>query len=206
MSSSADWEDLEEERQEELNPKRTISHKCFRMVKLVALVCALAMGIGQIVGIAFPGEGLDPIQWVLHMYMLGFCVVMILTELEWGQFLIGSPTLSNWISRGILYSFVGVIGISENRVMSVEDSDSGGALPKTAAMYVEVVAYGMVAVGLVYFAMGAFCCQLFYNSARKDYEERAGFADKKRKKEAKRNRSKPVAAAASSATREGSVV
>jgi hypothetical protein len=186
--------DLEAERQEELNPKRTCSHKCFRMVKVVALVSALAMGIGQIVGIAFPGEGLDPIQYILHIYMLAFCVVMVLTELEWAQFLVGSGLLQNWISRGVTYSFVGVIGISENRVMSL---DEDGGIPKAAAVYIEVVAYLMVAVGVIYFGLGAFCCQIVYSRARKDWEERSGWAVKKRKKDAQKNRKKSKPSSAS---------
>jgi len=206
--TSTEWVNEEDaiaeaERQEELNPKRTCSHRCFRMVKFVALACAIAMGIGQVVGIAFPMP-IDPIQYVLHIYMLAFCVMMVLTELEWAQFLVGSGMLHNWVSRGVIYSFVGVIGISENRVISLEDD---GALPKAAAIYIQVVAYGMVLVGLLYFGMGIFCGQIVYNRARKDWEERSGWAAKKRQKEAQRNRTKTTASASlAAAVKEDNIV
>jgi len=197
MSHNPDWEnepnvtELEQERQEELNPKRTCSHRLFRMIKVVALACAAAMGIGQAVGLFFTSSGLDPIQYVLSAYMLLFCIVMMLNELEWGKFLYDSALLSNWISRGVIYSFVGVIGISENRIVKVEDD---GALPKAASVYLQVVAYGMVIVGLIYFAMGVLCCQIVYSRARKDWEERTGWAAKKRKKEAQRRKKSGILA------------
>jgi hypothetical protein len=178
---------------DELHPKKTCTHRIFRFVKFLAIVAAFAMIIGQLVGIAFKLVG--PIQYVLRVYMIGFCIIMILNEMEWISFFYQSSLLSNWISRGVLYSFVGTIGISQytfeapsNANSSTSDAAAGGGFPKAALLYIQVVAWGMVAIGIIYFLLGIFCCQLVYQNVRKDYEQRADWGRRKQREQGKKKR------------------
>jgi hypothetical protein len=177
---------------DELHPKKSCTHRLFRFVKFLAILAALAMTIGQFVGIAFHYVG--PIQYVLRVYMIGFCIVMILNEMEWISFIYQSSLLSNWISRGILYSFVGTIGISQYTTEAPTSDASaatagGGGLPQAALLYIQVVAWGMVGIGIIYFLLGIFCCQLVYQNVRKDYEQRSEWGKRKQREQGKKRRS-----------------
>lgn len=173
---------------DELHPKKTCTHRLFRFVKFLAIIAAFAMIIGQLVGIAFNLVG--PIQYVLRVYMIGFCTVMILNEVEWISFFYQSSLLSNWISRGVLYSFVGTIGISQytTEAPSTSDAAAVSGFPKAALLYIQVVAWGMVAIGMLYFLLGIFCCQLVYQNVRKDYEQRADWGRRKQREQGKKTR------------------
>ena len=173
---------LEDERENELNPKRTCTHRIFVFIKGLAILAAIAMASGQFVGIAF--HQVSPVQYVLRVYMIGFCIVMTLAEMEWPKFIYENSLLSNWISRGIMYSFIGTIGISQNTVQGVTGA------PKAALMYIEVAAWGMVGIGVLYFFLGIFCCQLVFNHVRRDYDQRAEWAKRKRRETAKDNKKK----------------
>jgi hypothetical protein len=176
---------------DELHPKKSCTHRLFRFVKFLAIVAALAMTIGQLLGIAFHFVG--PIQYVLRVYMIGFCIVMILNEMEWISFIYQSSLLSNWISRGVLYSFVGTIGISQYTTEAPSTSDAaadgGGGFPQAALLYIQVVAWGMVGIGIIYFFLGIFCCQLVYQNVRKDYEQRFEWGKRKQREQGKKRKS-----------------
>lgn len=176
-----------EDSDDELHPKRTCTHRVFRFVKFLAVAAAFAMMIGQFVGIAF--HLVNPIQYVLRLYMIGFCVVMILNEMEWISFIYQSPLLSNWVSRGVMYSFVGTIGISQYTMETVEGTYSQG-FSHAALIYIQVVAWGMVGIGVIYFLMGVFCCQLVYYRVRKDFDQRADWGKRKQRETGKKGSGK----------------
>ena len=123
---------------------------------------------------------MDPVQGVMRCYVVLMCLLVILNELQWTQFIRESAILRIWITRGIFYSFVGVLGMDENDTSAVATQHFRGQTQ--ALKFVEVVAYIMVACGIVYFAMGCLCIQLIYNRAVADYEQRCNEAKANRKK------------------------
>jgi hypothetical protein len=110
-------------------------------------------------------------------------MLVIINELQWTQFIRESAILRIWITRGIFYSFVGVLGMEENDTTLVATQHFTGQ--EQALKFVEVVAYMMVACGIVYFVMGCLCIQLIYNRAVADYEERCNEAMANRKRTGK---------------------
>ena len=126
------------------------------------------MGTGQIVGLAY--EDIDILSCVMRGYVMVLCALIVCNEAEWTALVRNSRILRYWITRGLFYAFVGVIGLQQNdHATEVEPylHDSSASL-----RFIKVVAWLMVAVGALYFGMGALCLQILYNRLRRDYEDR----------------------------------
>jgi hypothetical protein len=57
--------------EEEMNPSRRCLHKFFVFISLITGLAALAMAVGQIVGMIFQSDG--PVQYVLRVYIMLPC-------------------------------------------------------------------------------------------------------------------------------------
>ena len=155
--------------EEERNPKRNTVHRLFRLVSLVTAICACLMALGQIIGMTF--DHIDTISYVLRSYVIALCVLVVMVEAEFTSFVRNSSILRYWVTRGLLYSFVGVIGIQQNN--HVTDQNPGETAQDTASLrFIRLVAWLMVGSGVVYFFMGVLCMQIIYNRIRRDYEDR----------------------------------
>ena len=159
---------LETKEKQRLNPKRHILHKFGFVVSIMATLAAFLMGLSQILGMIFADVGV--IQIVLRVYVVLFCVVVVMVELELTKFARESYILHNWWTRGLIYAFLGVIGLEEVETQVIKDIEFRGVNP--AALYVKVVAWVMVFVGCFYFLLGAFCIQSRYEQQREDFAER----------------------------------
>ncbi len=144
-------------------------HRCFVLISFVVSVTAFLMGLGQFIGIAYLHVG--PIQYVMRIYVIILCVLTIFNELEFTILTRDSALLKYWISRGLFYGFIGVLGLEENNVTPTAENSS--AFGRTAALrFVKVVAWMMVSCGIIYFLMGLLCLQLVSNRLRQDYTQR----------------------------------
>lgn len=141
-------------------------HKFFNFISLVVILAAINMAVGQFVGMKF--ETVGPIQYVLRIYVIVLCLLVILVELEWTRFARESFILRMWITRGLFYAFIGILGLEENDT----STKKGSSHTSISLNYIKAVAWVMVVCGTLYFLMGAFCLQIYYNRMRKDYEER----------------------------------
>lgn len=124
------------------------------------------MGVGQLVGVLVQRTG--PIQYILRIYVIALCCLVVLVEKEWTE----SKILHNWVTRGLCYGFIGLLGLEENDREHHQSGNEGWAEFNAMERYVSVVAWIMVACGVLYFGMGIFCLQLVYNKLRRDYKER----------------------------------
>lgn len=136
----------------------------FNGVRLVAIAISLAMMVAQVLTLMVLDEGL--FQCILRVYMLSFCVCFCLAELNLFQTQI--PFLAGWIHRGIMYSFVGVIGVEEANTVKISKNNRTHKVKETfvgkmSGTYVWIVSVSMFAVGLVYMCMGAMCLRKVYN-------------------------------------------
>jgi hypothetical protein len=87
---------------------------------------------------------------------------------EWEWFLTrDSKILQLWFTRGLFYSFVGVLGLEEN-----DTASSKAAVPQMATTYIAVVAWLMVATGMLYSLLGLLCLQGWEQRLRRDYAQR----------------------------------
>jgi len=162
-------EDKQQQLHDELNPKRHCVHQFFRLIKALTIFCATNMGVGQLIGIAY--EVVDPIQYVLRIYVILLALLVVLNELEWTKYTKDSTLLKIWITRGIMYAFVGVLGLEENATSPARQngSDSSSSL---ALSYLSIVAWLMVACGCLYTLFGLFCLQLLYDKLRREYAQK----------------------------------
>jgi hypothetical protein len=150
---------------EEEHPTRRPMHRCVILISLLTCAAATLMSVGQIMGL-FIFRSFGPIQYVLHFYVLLLCIIVVLVECEWTPVGRDSFIFSYWITRGMSYAFIGVLGLEEN-------ASSNWKNPTDLIQnFVKVVAWLMIGSGAIYFLMGLVCLQIYYNRLRKDYEER----------------------------------
>lgn len=159
---------------EERNPSRKCMHRFFRMISFLSGCSAFLMGAGQIVGMTFEDDNLDVISYLFRGYVMALCVLVVFNEMEFTSLVKNSSILRYWITRGLFYSFVGVIGIQQND--RVSDDPSLVEHRSASLRFIKVVALLMVGAGCLYFGMGILCLQIYYNRLRRDYEERRGRA------------------------------
>ena len=78
---------------------RTFTHRAYRFFKFVTISVSLLLSIAQIVSVVY--LPFDAVEFVLKIFLVSFCLLTILNELEcWGA-LRDSPLLWNFISRGV---------------------------------------------------------------------------------------------------------
>jgi len=99
-------------------------------------------------------------------------------ELQISGLITNSRILTVWVTRGIFYAFIGVLGLQE----SPGDISGESKTRYEEVRFVEGIAYAMIAVGLLYFCMGVLCLQLVYNKMTKNYRARMLVAKQKRSK------------------------
>ena len=169
MSEEARKLMLRAELESELNPRRSILHRLFIAIRTVTVISAILMAASQFVGIYF--QSLDALKSVLRGYMIAFSLIVAFNELEFTSLVRNSAVLRNWISRGFLYTFVGVLGLVEYEAdMTSNLSDLSGK--NRALRFIRVSAWIMVSVGILYTMMGALCLQLIANRVQEDYKKR----------------------------------
>jgi hypothetical protein len=161
-------EELRAQLDEEIHPSRRLFHKFIILISAIVGLSAFNMALGQVVGVMFEKTGI--VQYVIRMYVIMLCLLVMLVELEWTKFARESTILRLWITRGLFYAFIGVLGIDQNE--NVEAKNSNDSSIHASLLYLKAVAWLMVGCGCLYFFLGAFCLQLLYNSQRSDYQQR----------------------------------
>ena len=164
--------------------KKTCLHHMFTLISFLTGSTAFLMWMGQVASLYY--WGVDPLQGLLRCYVVLACFTIVLNELSVTQFLRESRILRAWITRGIIYSFVGVLGLAENDTTSADMDHINAPGHDQAMKFINVVACTMTAMGALYYVMGCLCLQLVYNRVMADYERRSneGELDQKGYKEA----------------------
>ena len=179
--------------QAETNPSRTALHQCFRLLRFITACSALLMGTGQVVGLVTTEKSdIDVLSCVVRAYCCAFCSLVICNEAEYTSMIRNSKILRYWVTRGLLYAFIGCIGLIQNDHATELEPYLHDDTP--SLKFIKVVAWLMVAVGATYTILGAFCLKLIDNRVRQDYQER-----KQRAKHIRKISTKLVDAAAASA-------
>ena len=111
-------------------------------------------------------------ELLLKFFVGSFAILIMLIELEGGAMVTGSPILTNWITRGYLYAFVGLVSMEENNVRPTSATLTTLPLDYSAALFIETASTMMFVVGCIYAALGLVCGQRLYNKIRSDYKKR----------------------------------
>ena len=86
---------------------------------------------------------------------------------------------SNWILRGFVYSFIGLIGLEQDLAKKVEDIAAGttsvfgpdiGTL--FAMLFVSITTWIIIGVGALYAVLGLLCLQRWNERMEKDHTEK----------------------------------
>ena len=127
---------------------------------------------------------LPPCNLKSRLYLSIFCLIFILVESRI-PFLNG--VIQNWILRGFLYSFFGLIGMEQDLAIRVEEISAGSAsvlgpdfLTLFAMLFINITAWTMISVGILYTFLGVVCLQGLSERLEKDYREKV--SEWKRKK------------------------
>jgi hypothetical protein len=102
---------------------------------------AFNMALGQFISIAFGTVG--PVQYILRVYAILLCALVILNELEWTKLTRELTILHWWVTRGMAYAFIGVLELEGNSVTPA-DKNKNIHGRDTVLGYVKVVAWLMV--------------------------------------------------------------
>ena len=115
-------------------------------------------------------------------YVIALCVIVILNELEYTKFISDSAIFQVWITRGLFYAFIGVIAM-EGTESEDPGKNASSIWRDTAFQFIDVVAYVMVAFGILYYAMGCMCIHLIRSRVLREYEAKCADLKLAKKKE-----------------------
>merc|ERR1712037_243942 len=107
-------------------------------------------------------------QGAVQSYLVVFCASFVVTESHVP--LLRSITFhTNWITRGFLYTFIGLVGMEQDLAIQVEQVASGkrNVLGPTygilfATLFMSITTWFITVVGLVYTLLGLLFFQGWY--------------------------------------------
>jgi len=114
----------------------------------VTILAALSVAAGQVLStIYLPSLTLPSVA--LRMYGTVFCLAVVLFEMEWTKPIREMIIVQNWVLRGLLYAFIGLLG---------QEEESEPNIPRDAInRYIMLASWTMIAAGLMYILMGLAC-------------------------------------------------
>jgi hypothetical protein len=163
-----DSDDEEEDNEEILiRPRRNCCHSFFIFIQITAILGNLAMLAIQMLPIIMSSKSLDTLQIVIRCYFTVFILMMILAEMD-----VIKGGLGNWIVRGFLMTFLGVVAFEQETVaLTVLNRDAyWGAV--WSSVFFQVVSWWMIGVGCLYFLMGMLCMKRILQRCRDGYQRR----------------------------------
>eukprot|EP00565_Helicotheca_tamesis_P002076 CAMPEP_0185729306 /NCGR_PEP_ID=MMETSP1171-20130828/5089_1 /TAXON_ID=374046 /ORGANISM="Helicotheca tamensis, Strain CCMP826" /LENGTH=225 /DNA_ID=CAMNT_0028398111 /DNA_START=52 /DNA_END=729 /DNA_ORIENTATION=- len=147
----------------------------FLLICIASILINMCMILSQIWPTVLVGS--SPIEWTLRVYVIIFNIVYILVELEWMldiQWITKFPLMANFMVRGIVFSFLGVIGVEQSiaiRVDMLHMNHIASTRMKAASLLLELTSYCMTCLGGLYFIMGVTCMKEFRDRCRRIEKE-----------------------------------
>ena len=173
-------------------PQKSICHLLFDSVRYLAIIASSMMLLMQLVPLYILKSESTWLQIAVRSYLAIFCLFFILTEsnIPILRDLLSKFAHSNWILRGFLYSFIGLIGIEQNLAIKVADIAAGtSVLGPTygtlfASLFMDITTWTMISVGILYFVLGLLCMQQWYEKLGKNHNQKVREYKQKKKREA----------------------
>lgn len=191
-SSKSKKKKSKQQQQQYDGPKKSIFHLAFDMVRYMAILASCMMLLMQIIPIVILDEGeITGLQYFVRIYLIVFCLSFVLLESRIPLLRrITFPAHNNWILRGFMYTFIGVIGMEQDVAIKVEDIASGasnilgpdyGTL--FASLSIAITTWIMVGVGILYMILGMMCLQRWYEKLDEEYRNKVSEWKRKKKRE-----------------------
>jgi hypothetical protein len=160
-----------------------------RFITVLALILLLVTQVTPFLFLLFTTRVVlgDPVQFALRIYVALFCLIGVLVETEvqappcFKRIKKEGGLLHNWIWRGFLYSFLGLVGCEEGIAVQTEllhpshNSEPSKMIDiqiNWAAFIMETCSWVVVGTGVLYFCLGVVCCQAVRDKQTKAYRER----------------------------------
>ena len=146
---------------------RTCAHTFFISYAFLAMTTAVLLGLAQLLGFTIkdmPSDINQGLRYCISIYLILMCFLSVLTELEWFAFIINSRILSFWVTRGLLYIFMGLL--------SLDQLHNGSKKSQNQTLFIKSVSYIFMGVGAGYAIMGVLCFQIVLKRIRLDYRAR----------------------------------
>jgi len=160
--------------------KRSVCHWFYIILMLSTVFIALCMGISQILPL-FRTE-VHGLELAVRCYMTLFSLVIVAVELE--LVFHQSTLFNNWIAKGIIYSFLGLVGMEEARTVSedihLKHPDSQSIY--FTLLFISASSWVFVAVGMLYFLLGIFCMKGVRDRIRENYKQKVDETRKQKQK------------------------
>jgi hypothetical protein len=159
---------------QENEPVGPCCYNCFKYFHMITALVPAFMMVAQIVAWIFvPSTGY--MEMILRSYVIVFCILFIQAELRIGaqSGIINITPLNNWMYRGFLYTFVGIIGTEMSLAALGQFYPE---LPGFEGMLVSLIlkssSYAMIGLGVLYMLMSVFCLQKVFQGAEQAHQER----------------------------------
>lgn len=136
--------------------------RCMVFISHVVVLSAINMLAGQILGMAI--ETLDAVDYTLRFYVMALCTLVIFVEMEWTQLARGSIVRRIWVTRGLFYGFIGVLGLEQNEKATL--CEGGLRISDLARAYLRAVSWVMIACGILYLILGILCMHMCFKSKK----------------------------------------
>lgn len=158
-------------------PRRSCCHLIFTFISLVTIVASAFLLMTQILPLIVDASQVSILQTALRCYVSIFCLIFIAVEFDVPiRFIRKSEILQNFIFRGFLYTFVGLIGAEESLAFQFEDAlKKDGADEVTsywASLFIQISSWVMVGCGTVYLLLGICCMRRIRDRCRDDFKRK----------------------------------
>jgi hypothetical protein len=163
-------QELRQELDQELHPQRPCALQLFGCLNVITTIVTIGMALGQFLGLVFDPHQ-DILELVLRIYVLAFCTLIICNEFQISTWTRDATLLRFWVTRGILYAFVGMLGLMENDISNIRNNGSTVA-NAASTLYLAIVAWALIVCGCFYTLLGLCCAQLAYDRMKTKYQER----------------------------------
>lgn len=146
----------------------------FDVVQNIATIVSLCLLLSQILPIFFMNDSsttIGPVQMALRCYMSVFCIGAICAEQE-ALSINNVPLLKSWILRGLVYSFLGLVGLEESAAINYKTTGTPSLSFEDASVFILMSSFAMVFMGVTYFLMGIMCLGMVRDNLRSKYKSK----------------------------------
>jgi hypothetical protein len=171
-----------------LKIKRTATHNVAIVLNVVTCGAALNIALAQVLSMIFHRH-VSWLETVVRIYEILFSILVVLNELQWTFLIKESRILTSYTFRGILYTFIGILGILMDDIgQNSSDSYSYGSYAnnnitiylltgeQALELYIRIVSWSMVGFGVIYLVMGVMRIQQKVDRHKEEYQLRLAHA------------------------------
>lgn len=166
--------------------RRTFLHKASLVLNLATIGSAANMTVGQVWGMIVV-QNIPFVEIIVRAFSMGFSVLVIFNEMGWTSPIRESPILSSFLWRGVLYTFLGSLGVMMNDIGSDNIYYGGSSqynnysygsnkvtfyMPtyeQASEVYLAIMCWSMFGIGMIYILLGVLRIQRIVDRHKEEY-------------------------------------